>query len=85
MHHPNEPGIACRSVLRIYNPPDDRATLLMSRLAGEREIFARTIAPDAPAGDGSAGGWTAFHAASLERAEQVGTPTTNSSRPRRGG
>lgn len=22
MHHPNELGIACRSVLRIYNPPD---------------------------------------------------------------
>lgn len=30
MHHPNEPGIACRSVLRIYNPPD-AGELLMSR------------------------------------------------------
>lgn len=32
MHHPNEPGIACRSVLRIYNPPD-AGELLMSRLS----------------------------------------------------
>lgn len=33
MHHPNEPGIACRSVLRIYNPPD-AGELLMSWLSG---------------------------------------------------
>lgn len=71
MHHPNEPGIACRSVLRIYNPPD-AGELLMSRARDiclyakrSRRIHGRRT---------SFCGWLP---SSRERTEQVGTPTTN--------
>lgn len=78
MHHPNEPAIACRSVLRIYNPPDAGGLLMSLDRARDICLYAR----DHGYRGGGGGSRVSCPAALLFSLEQVGTPTTNFSHVR---